>query len=172
MDIKVVRSSKRKKTVSARLVDGVLKISAPACLSDDELKPIIARLQKRIEKKQKKDRLDDTELRAIAKRLNAKYFQNRLEGMTISWSTNQDKRYGSCTPAHKSIRISHRIAAMPQFVKEYVVMHELAHLVEANHSEKFWRLVNRYPLTERARGYLIAVGLEGLDESPADILRD
>jgi predicted metal-dependent hydrolase len=49
-------------------------------------------------------------------------------------------------------------------VLEYVVMHELAHLLEANHGPRFWQLVARYPRTERARGYLMAAGLEELEE--------
>jgi predicted metal-dependent hydrolase len=41
-------------------------------------------------------------------------------------------------------------------------VHELAHLVHASHGPEFWALVNRYPKTERARGYLMALG--GLDK--------
>ena len=44
-------------------------------------------------------------------------------------------------------------------------MHELAHLIEANHGPRFWKVVNRYPRTERARGYLMAIGLEDLDDA-------
>ena len=54
---------------------------------------------------------------------------------------------------------------MPAWVRDYVVMHELAHLLVAGHGPRFWELVNRYPLTERARGYLMAVGLEEADGS-------
>ena len=81
--------------------------------------------------------------------------------------TNQQKRYGSCTPATATIRISTRVAQMPLWVLDYVLVHELAHLLEANHSPRFWELVARYPLSERARGYLIAIGLEG-DAGPGE----
>jgi len=166
MQITIIRSHRRAKTVSARVVNGVLEVLAPAHISDEELTHIISRLQQRIEKKQQQKPVDDTDLADMAKRLNKTYFNNKLQWTALSWSNNQEKRYGSCTPVLKTIRISQRIATMPRFVQEYVVMHELAHLIEANHGPRFWRLVNQYPRTERARGYLMAVGLEDLDELP------
>jgi predicted metal-dependent hydrolase len=163
MEVKIIRSNKRIKTVSARVVDGVLEVVAPASCTERDLQPIIAKLQQRIEKKQQKRALSAEDLAQIADRLNRDYFYNNLTWHSIEWSTQQNSIYGSCTPALGTIRISHRLAKMPLFVREYVVMHELSHLIEANHSDKFWQLVNRYPLTERARGYLMAVGLEELD---------
>ena len=65
-------------------------------------------------------------------------------------------RWGSCTPADGSVRISVRLAPFPLWVLDYVLVHELAHLAVADHSPRFWALVDRYPLSERARGYLIA----------------
>ena len=59
-----------------------------------------------------------------------------------------------------TIRLSHRLAEMPVWVLKYVLVHELAHLVEGNHGPNFWAVVNQYPLTERARGYLMGVGME------------
>lgn len=169
MQIKITRSDKRRKTVSARRIGDVLEILAPAHISDDKLQPIIARFQSQIAKKEKKKQLDNTELHRIATQLNKQYFQSKLQWESITWSTRQEKRYGSCASAQKTICISYRVASMPQFVKEYLVMHELAHLIEANHSVRFWQWVNKYPRTERARGYLMPAGLEGLDEPPSDI---
>lgn len=145
------------------------EISAPAHLSDAELQPIIDQLAGRLERRTEKQTPDDERLARLAHRLNRDHFQGRLAWRSLTWSTRQMKRFGSCTPATKTIRISSRLATMPYFVLEYVVMHELAHLVEANHGPRFWPLINRYPLTERARGYLLAVGLESPDADPDDL---
>jgi predicted metal-dependent hydrolase len=164
MEIRIKRSLKRNKTVSARQINGILEVSAPAHLSEKELQPIIETLRNRFAKREKRkslrQTLTDADLEKIAAHLNRQYFDGELTWDSISWSTRQNKRYGSCTPSSKTIRISQRLAAMPRFVQEYVVMHELAHLVEGNHGPRFWELVNQYPRTERARGYLMAVGLE------------
>lgn len=164
MQIKVTRSDRRAKTVSARMVGDTLEVSAPEHLSDAELMPIIDKLAARLERRAKRRELDDGDLEQIARQLNREHFGGSLSWASIAWSAQQNKRFGSCTPADRTIRISHRLAAMPRFVLEYVVMHELAHLVEANHGPRFWKLVARYPRTERARGYLMAVGLEELED--------
>jgi predicted metal-dependent hydrolase len=109
------------------------------------------------------------DLRRRASDLNRRYFDGKLKPREIKWVTNQRHRYGSCTPSTATIRISDRVASMPLWVLDYVLVHELAHLVEANHSARFWKLVARYPLTERARGYLIAVGLEGESGESGDL---
>ncbi len=164
MEIRIVRSKKRRKTVQAREVDGKLEILAPANMSDQELEPVIGTLKRRIERHKVKSKLDDKALEKRAHRLNHQYFDGLLRWESIAWVANQNKRHGSCTPGRGTIRISHRIAEMPRFVQDYIIIHELAHLVEPNHSKKFWEVVYRYPRAERARGYLMAVGLEDIEE--------
>lgn len=164
MEIKIIRSKNRQKTISAREVDGAFVVQAPAHISEAELQPIIEKLHERWQKRQVKTGLDDQALQRRAQELNRQYFEGRLKWQSIRWVTNQNSRFGSCTPANGAIRLSHRVAALPVFVRDYVIVHELAHLLEANHGPKFWKLVNRYPKTERARGYLMAVGLENLEE--------
>ena len=163
MQIKVVRSAKRKKTVSARVTDGVLEVRAPAHLTDAELAPIIEQLRGRLRKRRKEATLDDALLQRRARELNRQCFDGQLDWTSIRWVTNQRKRAGSCTPSQGTIRISHRVADMPAFVRDYIIVHELAHLQEPNHSNRFWALVNRYPRAERARGYLMAAGLEPVE---------
>ncbi len=162
--VEVIRSAKRRKSVGAKLQNGTLVVRAPASMSDAELQPIIANLRARLAKKVNPPPQSDSELEMRAAELNREFFAGKLRWQSIRYVSNQTKRYGSCTPASGTIRLSDRLATMPKFVRDYVIVHELAHLVEANHGKRFWQLVNRYPLTERARGYLMAVDLEELED--------
>lgn len=161
--LRIVRSAKRRKTVSARLVDGIMEVRAPASMSDEELGAIVEKLRKRLESRRIGLTLNDDQLERRANELNKRYFDGKLVWQSIRWVMNQNKRYGSCTPSKGTIRLSHRLAKAPTFVLDYVLVHELAHLIEANHGPGFWKLVNRYPKTERARGYLMALGMEEID---------
>ncbi|SVB21786.1 uncharacterized protein METZ01_LOCUS174640 [marine metagenome] len=160
LETRIIRSRKRRKTVQAREADGVIEILAPAVMSDEELLPYIKKLKERLGRRNQKDILDDYALEKRAKALNRKYFGGLLRWGSIRWTTNQNRRWGSCAPVNGSVRISHRLATMPGFVLDYVLIHELAHLIEANHGKQFWNLVYRYPKTERARGFLMGAGYE------------
>ena len=166
--IEIIRSAQRRKTVSARLEAGVLIIRAPEGLSDDELTPIIDGLRRRMRRRSRSASLSDEALEKRAQELNHKYFGGKLRWQSLRYVTNQNSRFGSCTPEDATIRLSHRLATMPVWVRDYVLVHELAHLIEGNHGKRFWKLVNRYPLTERARGYLMAVGMEELEGSEVE----
>ena len=160
--VKISYSARRQRTVSARtLPDGTVEILAPHGISEVELKPIVDKLTQRLQRRAERSvRVSDDDLVRRAEELNKRYFGGRLRWTSISYVSNQARRYGSCTPSLGTIRISDRVAKMPGWVRDYVLVHELAHLEQANHSPAFWKLVNRYPLTERARGYLMALGME------------
>ena len=163
--VEVVRSARRHKTVSAELQNGVLIVRAPAALDDAALAPMIEKFRRQLARQVRRSPQSDAALAARAQQLNVLYFNGRLRWQSIRYVSNQQKRFGSCTPATGTIRLSDRLATMPGWVRDYVIVHELAHLEEANHGRRFWQLVNRYPLTERARGYLMAIGLEELSEA-------
>lgn len=160
--VEVIRSDKRRRTVSAELKNGTFVVRAPHNMSDADLQPIIDSLQKRLQKRVDKQNLPHTDgdLEKLAQQLNKQYFNGRLHWNSISYVTNQNRRYGSCTPSQGTIRLNHRLAKMPHWVIKYVIMHEIAHLEQANHGPRFWKLVNRYPLAERARGFLMAMEME------------
>jgi predicted metal-dependent hydrolase len=170
-EIRITRSDRRRRTISARWLENgaVIEILAPAGATDAELAPIIEKLKGRLVRhKERRETADDKVLTRRAAELNREYFGGKLRWSEIRYVTNQQHRFGSCTTATGVIRISHRVAAMPAWVRDYVIVHELAHLQEANHGARFWKLVNRYPKVERARGYLICLGLEGEGDEPGE----
>ena len=160
MKIEVIRSTRRKKTISAKMEGETMVVRAPANIPEADLQRAIENLKVRMKRRREKKVLSDDDLDKRARMLNRRFFGGKLRWRSIRWVSNQNKRYGSCTPSQGTIRISHRVGALPQWVQDYVFVHELAHLQESNHGPRFWRLVNHYPLTERARGYLMALGLE------------
>ena len=163
--IKIIRSAKRKRTISAQLNKGVLSVKAPAGISDEDLEKAISRLKNRIiNRKLKRDLNVKDDLKEVAERLNRKYFGGRLKIDSIEYSTNQNKRFGCCNFKTGKILISHRLADMPDWVRDYVIVHELAHLIIPNHSRAFQDLAAKYSLKERATGYLMAKGYE--EEEP------
>ncbi len=100
----------------------------------------------------------DAELTERGRELAATYLQPLLcapqEPAVLTWVTNQQQRWGSCTPSTREVRLSHRLQVMPSWVVDYVLVHELSHLVEPNHSAAFWRLADSFPRAEQAKGYL------------------
>jgi predicted metal-dependent hydrolase len=161
VQIDVRRSDRRRKTVAARLEGNTLIVFLPAGMApDDEQRWIQRMLEKATKSQQRRTLNGDGDLARRARALNERYFGGALVYDSIKYVTNQGGRYGSCTPSARTIRISHKLADMPSWVIDYVIVHELAHLIQPNHSDRFWRLVNRYKLSERARGFLMAKGLE------------
>jgi predicted metal-dependent hydrolase len=155
MSVEVVRSSKRRKTVQARLVNGVLRVHIPARMTVEEGYHWVSEMVGRFERRTELKKID---LMARATTLARQY---RLEvPSSIRWVDNQEYRWGSCTPSDRTIRISSRLGREPAWVIDYVIIHELAHLSVHGHGPRFWQLVERYELAERARGFLIARGLE------------
>lgn len=141
-------------------------VYAPAEISDAELKNAIDSLKRRLKNKKLKDNIDRVSgLKTIAERINREHFNGRLRIESIEYSTNQLRSFGCCNYKTQRIRISHRLAQMPAWVRDYVILHEMAHLIEPNHSKSFWDIVYRYKLTERAKGYLMAKGFDSEEES-------
>jgi predicted metal-dependent hydrolase len=79
-----------------------------------------------------------------------------LHGISVSRVTvrNQKSRWGSCS-RRGTISLNWRLIQAPGFVRDYIILHELAHRRQMNHSEKFWREVERlFPDYLRARQWL------------------
>jgi predicted metal-dependent hydrolase len=71
---------------------------------------------------------------------------------------NQRSRWGACS-ARGSITLNWRLVLLPDFVREYVMLHELMHRRELNHSRRFWKLVAAVcPRHQEARRWLLTEG--------------
>ena len=156
MHVEVIRSAKRRKTISARQVGDVLRVSIPATMTKADEERWVGEMVRRVERKTTAARIDlDARAAALARRYGLP------TPAVIRWVDNQESRWGSTTPVDRTIRISNRLADYPDWVVDYVIVHELAHLRVAGHNAEFWALVDRYPKAERAKGFLIAKGLDG-----------
>ncbi|HEX6967343.1 MAG TPA: M48 family metallopeptidase [Micromonosporaceae bacterium] len=157
--VEVRRSQRRRRTVSAYRDGERVVVLIPDQFSRAEESEWVDRMLARLAAREERQRRSDAELLARAQRLINRYLKDQPDVVpaSVRWVTNQNGRWGSCTPADRTIRISHRVQQMPDWVVDYVLMHELVHLVVPYHNARFWELVARYPKTERARGYLEGV---------------
>ncbi|MCL4534117.1 MAG: M48 family metallopeptidase [Bacteroidetes bacterium] len=166
-EVHIVRSPRRKRTLQARLVEGGVEVLVPGGLPPDQERDLVARLVDRLRKRvSRASAKSDEELMRRAQELNRRYFAGRLRVNSVRYVSNQLSRFGSCTHSTGVIRLSDRLVQVPEWVQDYVLIHELAHLVHPDHSPEFWKLVYGYRLTERARGFLMGMGLA--DDSGGD----
>ena len=126
----------------------------PASLSRKEEAAWVQTMVARLERSELRRRPSDEALlqRALGRGM-LEFRVVRPDG-SVRWVENQQSRWGSCTPGERTIRLSARLQGMPPWVIDYVLVHELAHLLEAGHTREFWAWVDNYPKAEKAMGYL------------------
>jgi hypothetical protein len=158
--VEVRRSQRRRRTVSAYRDGERVVVLIPAQFTGAEEREWVDRMLDRLAAREQRGRKTENSLHERAQRLAQRYLPDHPEAAeprSVRWVHNQNGRWGSCTPADRTIRISSRIQDFPPWVIDYVLLHELAHLVVPSHNADFWDLLARYPKTERARGYLEGV---------------
>jgi predicted metal-dependent hydrolase len=168
--VEVRRSQRRRRTVSAYRDGERVVVLIPDQFSRAEENEWVGKMLARLAAREERLCRTDAELLARARRLIARHlddYRTTVVPDSVRWVTNQNGRWGSCTPADRTIRISHRIQEMPEWVIDYVLLHELVHLIIPSHNALFWELVGRYPRTERARGYL-----EGISAATGMVMDD
>lgn len=151
------RSRRRTKTVSAFYEGGRTVVAIPERFTPAQEREWVERMVERLERSDRRRRPSDEALAARAAELSERYLGGRARPRTVTWVSNQGQRWGSCTPATGTIRLSDRVQGMPGWVLDYVLLHELAHLLVGGHGPRFWALLEAYPHTERARGFLEGV---------------
>lgn len=153
--VEVRRSKRRRRTVSAYRDGDQIVVLIPAAFSKADEAEWVEAMVAKIERSEARAQLTDDDLLVRARHLNDTYLGGLAEPGSVRWVTNQSARWGSCTPGDRAIRLSERLKVMPGWVIDYVIVHELSHLLEPHHDESFWAWVDRYPQAERAKGYLL-----------------
>ena len=160
----VRRSTRRRRTVAAFWEDGNAVVAIPASFTKSQEREWVRRMLDRLKKqgeqrsgRSKRRPATDGALAEHAAHLSRTYLGGRAVPTSVRWVGNQNSRWGSATPADGSIRLSNKLQAMPQWVIDYVLVHELAHLLVAAHNAQFWSLVEAYPETQRAKAFLEGV---------------
>jgi predicted metal-dependent hydrolase len=155
--VEIRRSARRKRTVRAYREGDTTIVLMPANLPRAVEEEHVRNLLERLDRREQRVRPSDDELMSRAAALSAAWLGGRATPSSVRWVTNMEKRWGSCSSSDASIRLSHRLQGMPPYVVDYVLVHELAHLIEPNHSARFWSLVDSYPQATKAKGFLEGV---------------
>jgi len=148
----------KRKTVNIKVKDGNVIIKAPIKIKREELFKIIEKhkdwIAKAIEREKTKlekyENLTEEEIKALKKEAKI-YLTQKCEHfakiMGLSYNritvTSAKTRFGACS-SKKNISFSYRLMLYPEPAREYVVVHELAHLKEMNHSKKFYAIIEKY----------------------------
>jgi len=156
-EVEVRRSRRRKRTVSAYRRDGKVIVMIPDRFTRAEEAEWVTTMLDRLERSDKRRRRTDDQLMRRAQEMCRDYLHDKVEPASVRWVDNMTTRWASCTTSTREIRLSDRLQPMPAWVVDYVLLHELAHLLQPGHGPQFWRLIESYPRLERARGYLHGV---------------
>ncbi len=179
-DVIVRTSERRRRTVSAHRENGAIVVVVPAKISARERAHWVERMVRQLLDREAARRVP-AEPDALWRRadvLAGRYLEPELGGVRpskVRFVGNQRRRWGSCSPQSGAIRLSDRLQVMPDWVVDYVLVHELAHLLEPAHGQRFAALIARFPHTQRAQGFLLgyesamADGVGGNhDQNPGD----
>jgi predicted metal-dependent hydrolase len=155
---------KRVKNINARLRETTLSVSAPFNTPQATLDQVIPDLARRLVRRAHARQVNaEEDALALAQKIAAR-FPNRPEVAEVLFVTTQEARWGSYSPATRTIRLHAALRRMPRWVLESVVAHELAHVTHHDHSPAFWRLLRHvYPDTDKARAFLAGVSWMGLN---------
>jgi predicted metal-dependent hydrolase len=161
MEIRIIRSKRRKKTAQAVIKNNEIVISIPHRMTKSEENRVVDRLTGRLLDKKRIDEMNVEEnLLNRAGKLNDRYFDGKLVINSVKFVQDRKTTFATCYFKKGEIRVSECLKTAPKWVLDYVLIHEMTHIIHQDHSREFWKTVYRFPLTERARGYLMAMSIE------------
>jgi predicted metal-dependent hydrolase len=157
--VEIRTSSRRRKTIGAHWEGDTIVVVVPHRLPVRERQAYADELAARLIAGRARLRPTDAALTARARALSRQYLEGRVTPSSVTWSSRQQERWGSCTPRDRTIRISDRLKDVPPWVLDTVLLHELAHLLHADHSADFRALVDRHPRMAESDAFLAGYSL-------------
>ena len=153
-EFRVIRSSRRKRGVTAFRNNGIIEIHIPDRTTRRDEATLIPEMINLVLTREARSRRGDEILERTAHELLRTYLPEFHERpSSIRWRAMQG-RWGSCTTVDRTIRIAERLASAPAYVLNCVILHELIHLRLPGHGADFAELLARYPDLDRAEAYL------------------
>ena len=153
-EILVIRSARRKKSISAYRQGGRIVISIPARMSKADERAIVPEMIAKIRNQEAARTPGEEDLAARIDSLLAKFAPEITERpVSVTWRSMRE-RWGSCTSADLTIRISDRLKLAPEYALDYVLFHEAIHLRHFDHGEVFSEILARFEEAELASAYL------------------
>ena len=153
-EIIVIRSTRRKKNISAYRQGGRIVVSIPARMSKADERAMIPEMVAKIRAQEAAATMSEEGLATRVDQVLAELAPEIvLRPSTITWRAMRE-RWGSCTSTDRTIRISDRLKGAPEYVLDYVLFHEAIHLQFFDHGPEFKGLLARFPLEAQAEAYL------------------
>ena len=153
-EILVIRSTRRKKNISAYRQGGRIVISIPARMSKADERAVVPEMIATIRRQEAEQTPDESELATRIDQLLTELAPEISERpISVTWRAMRE-RWGSCTTVDRTIRISDRLKLAPRYVQDYVLFHEAIHLRYGDHGEEFQSALSRFEDGELASAYL------------------
>jgi hypothetical protein len=161
-EVEIRASTRRKKTGNAHWSGSRIVVQIPARLRGRERREFVDDLVLRLMSQRPQNAAGDGALEERAVAL-AELYNDGVLPASVRWVNNQRARWASCSPDTREIRISSRLRQCPEWVIDAVLVHELAHLQEADHSPEFYEIADRHPRQHDSGlfldGYALGLGL-------------
>jgi hypothetical protein len=161
-EIEIRASSRRTKTGTAHWSGSRIIVLIPASLRGRGRQDFVDELVERLLVQRPQSTGNDASLEERAGVL-AELYNDGVKPSSVRWVSNQRHRWASCSPATREIRISTRLQHCPEWVIDAVLVHELAHLHESDHSARFYEIADRHPRQAESAlfldGYALGLGL-------------
>ena len=161
-ELEIRASSRRTKTGTAHWSGTKIVVAIPSRLRGRERDQFVEELVRRAMRERPQSTAHDAALEERARTLAELYTEGRLAS-SVRFVANQRRRWASCSPATGEIRLSTRLRNVPDWVLDAVLVHELAHLHHADHSDAFHAIAERHPRQHDAElfldGYQLGLGI-------------